>query len=110
MKEQVIDYLIQGDDISSQGPTATSLVKQFLSDLAHELAPRGSQMVLFGLPIARRLVGDPEWQNKLRMMDFISFCETRIHAYPQSIEENSPGLDVQAQYLSDCADEYMKNW
>lgn len=110
MKEVLLDVIITGQDLENQGTEAVSHARMFLSDLVVELSKSGPTMVNFGLPLARRVMSDPVWQQKASVPDLVTFCESRISQFPQGIEENQPSLVEVVSYLEDCAREYTHTW
>ena len=108
---QLIDYLLEGSDLDAQGALAKAAARHLLMEAAQHFREHGgAELVEIALPLTRRLVGHPSWNNKLNLADLTAFCVAKLPDYPAGIESNHPGLDVQAEYLSKCAEEYIARW
>lgn len=111
MQEQVFDALMMGSDLDAQGYVAKAAVRQLLKEAWHKFRITGDrELVEFALPLTRRLVADPKWVNKLDLQDLTDYCVTKLPDYPTGVERDHPGVDMQAEYLSACAEEYLARW
>jgi hypothetical protein len=111
MKEQVLDCLMQGADLDAQGYQAKAAARIMLTEAAQLFyTTGGGELVKLALPITRRLIGNPDWATKLDLLDLTNYCVTKLPDYPTGAESQHPGVDVQAEYLSACAEEYVARW
>jgi hypothetical protein len=111
MQEQVLDCLMQGADLDAQSSQAKAAARLMLTEAAQFFYTKGGrELVELALPITRRLLGNPDWATKLDLLDLMDYCVTKLANYPTGEEQDHPGVDVQAEYLSACSEEYMTRW
>lgn len=111
MREIVFDALMMGSDLDAQGYLAKAAARELLKEASQKFRDTGgSELVKLALPVTRRLVGHPDWINKLDLQDLTDYCVSKLPDYPTGAERDHSGVDVQAEYLSACAEEYLARW
>jgi hypothetical protein len=107
--DKALDMLMEGADLDAQGYPAKVAARQLLKEAWRKYYIQGGrELVEFALPITRRLFCDPEWLHKLDLQDLTDYCVAKLPGYPTGVE--SQHADVEAEYLSACAEDYLARW
>lgn len=110
--DKALDVLMQGADLDAQGYPAKVAARQLLKEAWRKYYIQGgTELVEFALPITRRLMCDPEWLHKLDLQELTDYCVSKLPGYPTDMDQaQHAGVDVQAEYLSACAGDYLTRW